>query len=216
MPRTGRGLTPLEGGLLGLLARGGELSGWDLQKQAATSIAYFWPFGRSQVYAALPRLESAGLIESRDVPQEGRPDKRLHRVTELGRRVLADWLPQDPDRPVRDTFLLKIFFAAHTDRDAVRALIHQRLAMASGLDAEIEEMSDSPDLDDFFHRLTRDYGRAWAGMVTQWCTDALAALDALDHDRSSPWPAPAGSPAPAPCAAPPRPPRERSSRSPTR
>lgn len=190
MPGRGRGLTPLEGGLLGLLARGGELSGWDLQKQAATSIAYFWPFGRSQVYAALPRLEAGRLIEGRDVPQEGRPDKRLHRITELGRRVLAGWLAEDPDGPVRDTFLLKIFFAAHTDRDAARALIHQRLAMASGLDAEIEEMSDSPDLDDFFHRLTRDYGRAWAGFVTRWCTDALAALDALDHDRSRPWLAP--------------------------
>lgn len=185
-----RSLTPLEAGLLGLLARGGELSGWDLQKQAATSIAYFWPFGRSQVYAALPRLEAGGLIESRDLPQVGRPDKRLHGITELGRRVLADWLPEAPDGPVRDTFLLKIFFAAHTDRDAVRALIHQRLAMASGLDAEIEEMSDSPDLDDFFHRLTRDYGRAWARFVTEWCTDALAALDALDHDGSSPCLAP--------------------------
>ena len=180
-------LTPLEAGLLGLLARGGELSGWDLQKQAATSVAYFWPFGRSQVYAALPRLDAAGLIEGRDVPQQGRPDKRVHSITALGRRQLDHWLRSDRDDPVRDTFLLKIFFAAHTDREAVRALIHQRLAKAAALDAEIDDMSDSADLDDFFHRLTRDYGRAWAAFTSVWCTDALAALDALDQDRSSPW-----------------------------
>jgi PadR family transcriptional regulator AphA len=181
----GRPLTPLEGGLLGLLARGGELSGWDLQKQAQTSIAYFWPFGRSQMYAALPRLERAGMTEGRAVPQEGRPDKRLFRLTERGRIALADWLRDKAAAPVQDLFLLKIFFAAHVDRSAVRAHLEERRAMAAGLADEIGQMADSPDIDDFFHRLTRDYGMAWGRFVTAWCDEALSALDALDHDRST-------------------------------
>ena len=179
-----RGLTPLEGGLLGLLARGGELSGWDLQKQARTSVAYFWPVGRSQTYAALPRLEKLGLVRGRDVPQEGKPDKRLFRLTASGRRALGHWLEEGDTEPPRNLFLLKVFFGAHTDRSTVRAQILERRRDAVRLAGEIAEMSDSPDLDDFFHRLTRDAGRMHARCVVAWCDEALAALDALDQERS--------------------------------
>src|SRR5215213_1179363 len=96
--------TPLEGGLLGLLARGGELSGWDLQKQAQTSIAYFWPFGRSQIYAALHRLERDGLVTVQDVVQIGKPDKRLHRLTPAGHEALKVWLHDEAIAPRRDEF----------------------------------------------------------------------------------------------------------------
>ena len=179
-----RRLTSLEGGILGLLARGGELSGWDLQKQARTSVAYFWPVGRSQTYAALPRLEKLDLVRGRDVPQEGKPDKRLFRLTANGRRALAHWLEEGDTEPPRNLFLLKLFFGAHADRSTVRAHIVERRQDALRLAGEIAEMSDSPDLDDFFHRLTRDAGRMHARCVVAWCDEALAALDALDQERS--------------------------------
>jgi len=177
-------LTPLEGGILGLLARAGPLSGWDLEKQARTSIAYFWPFGRSQIYAALPRLEKLGLIRGRAVPQAGKPDKRVFRLTVLGREVLASWLERGGSEPTRSVFLLKLFFGAHDDRPAMRAQILEQRAEAARLCDEIGEMSDSPDLDDFFHGLTRDYGLVAARAIVDWCDSALAALDALDQERS--------------------------------
>jgi DNA-binding PadR family transcriptional regulator len=179
-------LTGLEGGLLGLLARGGELSGWDLHKQAGTSVAYFWPIGRSQIYATLPRLERFGLIRGRDIPQAGKPDKRLFALTERGQEALAAWLEQRESAAPRDLFLLKLFFSAHADGSAVRAHIVERRAAALRLTGEIEEMSDSPDLDDFFHRLTRDFGLAAAEAIVRWCDASLAAIDALDHERSGP------------------------------
>jgi DNA-binding PadR family transcriptional regulator len=181
-----RQLTGLEGGLLGLLARGGELSGWDLYKQARTSVAYFWPIGRSQIYAALPRLERFGLIRGRDVPQSGKPDKRLFELTQRGRVLLAAWLDEGQSGPPRDLFLLKLFFSAHADRSAVRSHILERRNTALRLRGEIEDMSDSPDLDDFFHRLTRDFGLTASEAIVRWCHDSLAALDALDQERSTP------------------------------
>ena len=177
-------VTPLEGGILGLLARGGALSGWDLQKQARTSVAYFWPLGRSQIYAALPRLEGFGLVSGRDVPQDGRPDKRVYRLTSRGRETLSSWLESENTEPPRNLFLLKLFFAAHADRSAVRAQIGDRREQARRLLEELDRMSDSPDLDDFFHGLTRDFGRASARAVLTWCDEALSSLEALDQERS--------------------------------
>ena len=181
-----RFVTPLEGGILGLLARNEPLSGWDLHKQAQTSVAYFWPVGRSQIYAALPRLEGLGLVRGRDVPQAGKPDKRVYRLTPRGRRALALWLEDAHAGPPRQLFLLRLFFGAHAGRSAVRAQISERRAEMLRLADEIERMSDSPDIDDFFHRLTRDYGLAVARCVVAWCDDALAALAALDEERSEP------------------------------
>ena len=180
-----RSLTPLEGGILGLLARGGSLSGWDVYKQARTSVAYFWPLGRSQIYAALPRLERLGFVVGDDVPQEGKPDKRILRLTAEGREALSHWLEESMAGPTRDVFLLKLFFGAHADRSAVRAAIQERRADASQLADEIEHISDSPDLDDFFHGLTRDFGLDRAQGIVRWCDRALEALDALDQERST-------------------------------
>ena len=179
-------VTPLEGGILGLLARTEPLSGWDIQKQARTSVAYFWPLGRSQIYAALPRLERRGLVEGRAVRQVSKPDKRLYRLTTAGRRMLAQWLDAGETRRTADLFLLKLFFSAHANRSAVRARVVERRAEALRLTDEIEQMSDSPDIDDFFHRLTRDYGLITARCVAAWCDQSLAAIDAFDQERSSP------------------------------
>ena len=180
-----RTLTPLEGGILGLLARGGALSGWDILKQARTSVAYFWPFGRSQIYAALPRLERLGLITGLAVPQAGKPDKRLFELTPAGRETLANWLEDGDPGPTRDVFMLRLFFGAHADRSAVRDGILERRAHAARLLEEIEAMSDSPDLDDFFHRLTRNYGLERARSLVAWADESLEALDALNRERSN-------------------------------
>jgi DNA-binding PadR family transcriptional regulator len=179
-----RSLSPLEGGILGLLARGDRLSGWDIEKQARTSVAYFWPIGRSQIYAALPRLEKLGLIAGQHVPQVGKPDKRLFRLTRAGREALASWLGEGQAGPGRDLFLLRLFFGAHADQSAVRAQIVERRAEALELQQEIQRMSDSPDLDDFFHRLTRDFGIVRARGIIEWADSALEALDTLDEERS--------------------------------
>lgn len=186
-----RTLTPLEGGILGLLARDGELSGWDIFKRAGRSVAFFVPIGRSQIYAALPRLETRGLIAGRDVHQTNRPHKRVFSLTETGRAELHAWLAAGDSTPSRDVFLLKIFFGAHTDSSAIRARILQRRSDARLVAAEMEARADPPaldfsDLDDFFHRLTREWARGWAELAESWCGRALEALDALDKEAGKP------------------------------
>jgi DNA-binding PadR family transcriptional regulator len=180
-----RTLTPLEGGILGLLARDGELSGWDIFKRAGRSVAFFVPIGRSQIYAALPRLEGRGLVAGRDVEQRNRPRKRVFTLTEAGHAQLHSWLAAGDPAATRDVFLLKVFFGAHTDPSAIRARVLQRRSDARLIAAEMEARPDPAelafsDLDDFFHRLTREWARGWAELAEAWCDQALQALDALE------------------------------------
>ena len=79
----GTKLTTSSHAVLGLLSIV-PMSGYDLFQAVERSVGRFWPISKSQVYAELPRLESAGLIQGTDVHQERLPDKRVFRLTEAG------------------------------------------------------------------------------------------------------------------------------------
>src|SRR5262249_45594930 len=96
--------------VLGLIAFGPS-SGYDLSRTAARSIGHMWSPSRSQIYKVLPRLVAAGLARSREVEQQGRPDKAVYRITPAGRTALRRWIEEvEPDPPGgTGIFLLKIF-----------------------------------------------------------------------------------------------------------
>ncbi|MBV8942701.1 MAG: PadR family transcriptional regulator [Solirubrobacterales bacterium] len=114
-------LTTTEHALLGMLARYGEHSGYELLKLAESGIGFFWSPAKSHVYDVLPRLEHGGHTRRRVVRQQGRPDKQLWRITARGRAVLAAWLNTiDPDPfDARGVFLLKLFFGDHGSASSV-------------------------------------------------------------------------------------------------
>ena len=85
-------------------------SGYDLAKQFDGSVGYFWSASHQQIYRELSKLEEQGWITSQMIPQEGRPDKKLYTVTELGEQQLTEWIatPCLP-MPIKDDLLVKIF-----------------------------------------------------------------------------------------------------------
>jgi PadR family transcriptional regulator AphA len=110
-------LTTTEHALLGMLARYGEHSGYELLKLAEAGIGYFWSPAKSHVYDVLPRLERQGFVRVRGVRQLARPDKQLCRITPKGRAALRAWLNEVDPQPfhARGVFLLKLFFGDHGD-----------------------------------------------------------------------------------------------------
>jgi len=129
--------TRTELAVLGLLAWSGESSGYELHKLAGRSVGFIWAPARSQLYAVLKRLAAAGLVRGRHVVQADRPGKRIFGITEAGMATLRDWLDRvEPLAPEdRDGVLLKLFFGAFGDQQAVhrqlldyRERVDQRLA----------------------------------------------------------------------------------------
>src|SRR5829696_9012838 len=112
--------TRTELAVLGLLAWSGESSGYELHKLAGRSVGFIWAPARSQLYAVLKRLDTAGLVRGRKVAQADRPDKRLFSLTDEGTATLRAWLDRvEPIEPEdRDGMLLKLFFGAYGDADA--------------------------------------------------------------------------------------------------
>ncbi|MCX7595443.1 MAG: PadR family transcriptional regulator, partial [Fischerella sp.] len=71
---------------------GRPCSGYDLAKQFDGSVGFFWQATHQQIYRELSKLETQGWITSEIISQEGRPDKKLYSVTELGKQQLKEWI----------------------------------------------------------------------------------------------------------------------------
>jgi PadR family transcriptional regulator AphA len=108
--------------LLGFLNYG-EMTGYDLKQIMDESRFNFWYAKQSQIYTTLKKMEADGWVTSHFEAQEGRPDKRIYSITSAGRNVLMDWLsnPMTELEPRKETFLLKLFFSAPLDKDALLA-----------------------------------------------------------------------------------------------
>lgn len=106
----------------------GEASGYDLAKGFDASIANFWMATPQQLYRELDRMAADGLIDTRGVEQEGRPNKRLHAITAQGRAVLHRFA-DEPPRPtaIRDEMLVKVQAMEDEDAPAVRRAVAEKL-----------------------------------------------------------------------------------------
>ncbi len=175
-------LTTTENAMLGMLARYGEHSGYELLMLADSGIGFFWSPAKSHVYDVLPRLERGGHARRRVVLQSGKPDKHLWRITRRGRSILKAWvntIDQDPLNN-RGAFLLKLFFGdsgnpeclvAHVER--YHQLAAEKLAALQAIDAESDWTAPEE-----LPRITLRQGLAGIESQLRWAEETLPQLRA--------------------------------------
>lgn len=112
---------------LGMLCDG-PASGYDLKKQFESSFAHFFAAGYGSIYPALSALANGGLVDCEEIPQEGKPDRKVYRITEDGREALLDALADpSPSHKVRSEFLAMMCFAHLMTGEQIATVIDNRL-----------------------------------------------------------------------------------------
>ncbi|MGN6606959.1 MAG: PadR family transcriptional regulator [Jatrophihabitans sp.] len=110
-------------------------TGYELARRFDKSIGRFWTATHQQVYKVLGRMDEAGWVTAEQVAQEGRPDKKVYRVTDAGRAELRAWIgaPTEPEVG-RSDLAVKIRGASHGELPGLldeierhRALRQERL-----------------------------------------------------------------------------------------
>jgi len=173
-------LTTTEHALLGMLARYGEHSGYELLKLAESGVGYLWSPARSHVYDVLPRLERSGHARRRLVLQTGKPDKHLWRITPRGRLALMEWVNTIDEGSLanRGVLLLKLFFGEHGDPERLVAHVEsfrrQALVRLEALRAVEREPPADPNED--LPRLTLRQGLIGTEAQLRWAEEALVEL----------------------------------------
>ncbi|MET9700886.1 PadR family transcriptional regulator [Streptomyces sp. NPDC006529] len=174
--------------LVSLLEKPG--SGYELARRFERSIGYFWTATHQQIYRVLGRMESAGLLVVRVVPQQGRPDKKEYAVTGPGRTALSAWLhePIEPES-LRHDLAVKIRGAAFDDPAAlVREVERHRevhgARLAHYLAGELRDFTgpEAPaplDTGQELQHVVLRGGIAFERMTIAWLDDVLATLHRL-------------------------------------
>jgi len=107
----------------------GEASGYEIRKSVEECpFGHIQDIGFSSIYPALSRLREDGLVSVTELAQEGRPDKKIYRLTSDGRLKLLNALqdPTDSDR-VRSDFLFRMLFADILPPSVINSMIDARM-----------------------------------------------------------------------------------------
>ncbi|MCX5042843.1 PadR family transcriptional regulator [Aldersonia sp. NBC_00410] len=168
-------------------------SGYELARRFDKSIGFFWAATHQQIYRVLKRMDDLGWVENDNIAQSGRPDKKMYRVTAVGRAELADWIAtSSPPGPLREELALKIRAAVHGDLSALCAEVtRHRDRHAERLDVfRYMEKRDFPDPAALSGTALHQYLVLRGGIrveegFTEWCSEVLDALDRSDHERAT-------------------------------
>jgi PadR family transcriptional regulator AphA len=122
-------LTPTSYLVLGLLAREGPSTPYELERHVRATLGHFWSFPHTLLYSEPPRLAGFGLVvEERET--EGRR-RRVFAITNAGEEALRAWLDRPSDEPteLRDPGLLQLFFGDLAPAASRLRLAEQQLAI---------------------------------------------------------------------------------------
>ena len=161
-----------------------DLTGYALAKQFDVSLGFFWQASHQQIYRELKGLHLAGSVNVLEVPQHGKPDKRIYSLTNQGRQMLDSWIAQSTrHRGAKDELFIKLFNVGSVPVEQVTEAVAQRQAEHArklGLYRKIEARnyaspSTLPD------RKKGVYLSLLAGIRQEqtalaWCDDALDLL----------------------------------------
>jgi PadR family transcriptional regulator AphA len=116
---------------LGMLTDG-EASGYDLKKEFESSFSHFFAAGYGSIYPALNALARDGLVECRHIPQDGKPDRKVYKITEAGReQFLAALENPCPSHKVRSEFLATMCFSHLMSREQIETVLQNRIKEAA-------------------------------------------------------------------------------------
>src|SRR3954464_3535567 len=121
--------------LLALLATG-PAHGYELKQALEQRFgAVLPPLNAGQIYTTLSRLQRDGLVDDDAVAQNGRPNKRVYRLTDEDQHELDRWGPETPRSPrLKDDFFVKLVLAGAADiADPLELIDRQRGAYLQAL-----------------------------------------------------------------------------------
>src|SRR3954468_22976326 len=121
--------------LLALLATG-PAHGYELKQALEQRFgAVLPPLNAGQIYTTLSRLERDGFVDDDAVAQNGRPNKRVYRLTEAGQHELAGWVRDaTPASRLKDDFFIKLVLARSAGiADPLELIDRQRAAYLQAL-----------------------------------------------------------------------------------
>ena len=134
--------------LLALLASG-PAHGYELKQALEQRFgSVLPPLNAGQIYTTLSRLERDGLVDDDAVAQNGRPNKRVYRLTDAGQAELRTWVQDStPQTRLKDDFFIKLVLVQAAEiADPLELIARQRGAYLQAL-RDLDDVAAQADGD---------------------------------------------------------------------
>jgi DNA-binding PadR family transcriptional regulator len=159
-------------------------SGYDLAKQFDGTVGFFWQATHQQIYRELTKLDQQNWIVAEAIAQEGRPDKKIFSVNDLGLSQLKTWLLQSSDvATVKDEFLLKIYAGHLLPEEEIaqkiqehRLLHQQQLEIYQAIESNFFSSPQDCAIEFRFAYLTLRRGINYEEGWIEWCDESIEIL----------------------------------------
>ena len=156
-------------------------SGYDLAKQFDGSVGFFWKATHQQIYRELRKLEQSSWIKAEEIAQEGRPDKKVFSITDLGKQNLQDWIAQPTGiSPAKEEILVKLFAGYLVPKTMMIQTLREqrqhhweRLLTYQEIEAECFQDIDNCQLSEKYQYLTLRRGLRCEEDWIAWCDEAI-------------------------------------------
>ena len=106
------------------LLESGPSHGWQMKSRIEAALGpEYGGLNRGYIYEVIHKMEREGTITSQVESQAGmRPDRSVHKITNLGHDLLTEWLQEPVQRSAgfRDEFVQKVLAASLRGDEAVR------------------------------------------------------------------------------------------------
>lgn len=128
---------------LGMLTNG-PASGYDLKKFFESTFGHFFAASYGSIYPALASLAEHGLVICEEIPQEGKPDRKVYSITKTGREALDSALDNPaPGHKLRSEFLATMFFAHLMSDEQINTVLDSRVSEVEEFLQMIEKLDMS-------------------------------------------------------------------------
>ena len=171
---------------LGLLTQG-PASGYDLKKTFESTFGHFFAAGFGSIYPALGALAEAGLVTCTEVPQNGKPDRKVYRITDAGHEALMKALDNPaPAHKIRSEFLAMMFFAHLMTPEQIDTVLGSRLAAMESLLDKLDELDmNDPAEWPSGTRFVAGFGRAMATAGKKYIEEHRTLLTDVPESRDT-------------------------------
>ena len=167
---------------LGMLTEG-EASGYDLKKTFESSFGHCFAAGYGSIYPALASLAESGCVECEEIAQDGKPDRKVYRITKKGWDMLLEALANpDPSHKIRSEFLAQMAFAHLMTSEQVQTVLDSRIEDADRNLQFIDDFEKSCDCDwPAGVRFTIGFGRAMLNSMKTYVEENRHMFDTDDQ-----------------------------------
>lgn len=144
----------------------------------SNELSLIWQVKRSKLYYLLDKSEKQGYLSSFSSSQGPYPERKVYRITDLGRTVLEEWLhtPVRSSRFVRLAFLSKLYFLVREENESAKELIDQQLQICNNWLNNLQKQGRSAGGGDFISTQVFSFRIGQINAMINWLENCRNAL----------------------------------------